>query len=96
MFTQKASRAGEGEIQYACSALRKATQNIGREGLNVEKLYGLASARMGLAITARCVADIVMNDTDPRHVDSWVRQLIEAAQALNEESQVHWPRLILY
>jgi hypothetical protein len=92
MFAQTVSRADVDEIKYACDALHRATQNITKEGLNVEKLYGLASARMGLAITARCVAEIVMNNIDPRHVDRRVRKLIEAAQILYEETHVNWTR----
>ncbi|XP_060596004.1 E3 ubiquitin-protein ligase rnf213-alpha-like [Ruditapes philippinarum] len=95
MYTQEASRADVDEIKYACDALHRANQNITMEGLNVEKLYGLASARMGLAITARCVAEIVMNNIDPRHVDRRVRKLIETAQILYEETHVNWTRKYL-
>ncbi|XP_053396009.1 E3 ubiquitin-protein ligase rnf213-alpha-like [Mercenaria mercenaria] len=95
MFTQEATRTDVDVTQYASEALRRATQNIASEGLSVEKLYGLASARMGLAVTARYVADIVMNDVDPRHVDRRVRKLIEAAQTLCEDTDVNWTRIYL-
>ncbi|XP_053396010.1 E3 ubiquitin-protein ligase rnf213-alpha-like [Mercenaria mercenaria] len=95
MFTQEATRTDVDETQYASEAIHRAIQTIAREGPSVEKLYGLASARMGLAVTARYVADIVMNDVDPRHVDRRVRKLIEAAQTLCEETDVNWTRIYL-
>ncbi|XP_053396335.1 E3 ubiquitin-protein ligase rnf213-alpha-like isoform X2 [Mercenaria mercenaria] len=95
MFTQEATRTDVDEIQYTSEALHRATQNIAREGLSVEKLYGLASARMGLAVTARYVADIVMNDVDPRHVNRRLRKLVEAAQVLCEDTDVNWTRIYL-
>ncbi|XP_053396339.1 E3 ubiquitin-protein ligase rnf213-alpha-like isoform X2 [Mercenaria mercenaria] len=95
MFTQNANRVDVDEVKYASQALHRASQTIGIEELTVEKLYGLASARTGLAITAKHIAYIVLNDVDTRHVDRHVRKLVEAAQILCEDTNVKWIRIYL-
>ncbi|XP_053396342.1 E3 ubiquitin-protein ligase rnf213-alpha-like isoform X2 [Mercenaria mercenaria] len=95
MFTQEANRVDVEETQYASAALRRATQTIAIEELKVEKLYGLASARMSLAVAAKYIAHIVMNDIETRDVERRVRKLIEEAQKLCEDINVRWTRIYL-
>lgn len=92
MFTQKATMSDIGETKFATQALHKATTMVARKGSTVDKLYGLANARMGLAVAAKVIADVVMNDIEPRNVDYTVRKLIEAAQILCDDTNIEWTR----
>ena len=94
MFTQEANNVGTNKVRYASGALRRATQSIEIKVLNVEKLYGLASARMGLAVAAQHIAHIVMNDIETKDINSHVRKLIEEAQILCEDTSVRWTRYL--
>jgi hypothetical protein len=92
VFTQEANNADTDEVKFASDALRQARQTIEIDEIKVEKLYGLAGARMGLAVAAKYIADIVMNDTETRNINVRVRRLIEEAQKLCEDTNVRWTR----
>ena len=94
MFTQEANNAGTDKVRYAAAALRRATQTIDIQELKVEKLYGLASARMGLAVAAQHIAHVVMNDIETKDINRHVRKLIEEAQKLCEDTNVRWTRYL--
>lgn len=92
MFTQKATMSDIDETKFATQALHVAKQTVAVKVLTVDKLYGLANARMGLAVAAKVIADVVMNDIEPRNVDCRVRKLIEAAQILCQDTNIKWTR----
>ncbi|XP_053396017.1 E3 ubiquitin-protein ligase rnf213-alpha-like [Mercenaria mercenaria] len=75
---------------YALKTLQSAAKSLEKEDL-IENLYGLASARMGLAVVADCIAKIVRQDL----VQSSIETLLETAKHLCEKTKSGWPRTYL-
>lgn len=80
------------EIQYATNALLRAKSDIVSNELTVEKLYALASARMGLAVAAKCIADITVKESSTKYGKM---ELIGAAKALFQDTNLKWIRYYL-
>ncbi|XP_053396018.1 E3 ubiquitin-protein ligase rnf213-alpha-like [Mercenaria mercenaria] len=95
MFIQIKTRDPLNAHQYVTRALQIARQTIEASDLGVEKLYGIAYARMGLAEAATHIAHIVLHQIEPRSVPVCVRKVIEAAQILCEDTKVRWARIYL-
>ncbi|XP_053388236.1 E3 ubiquitin-protein ligase rnf213-alpha-like [Mercenaria mercenaria] len=95
MFNEQANLLNENETEFVIRSLRSARQTIEDPNITADKLYGLASARMGLAKAAKYIARIVADSTGPRAVPSNVRKVIEAAQILCEDTDIKWTRIYL-
>ncbi|XP_053396012.1 E3 ubiquitin-protein ligase rnf213-alpha-like [Mercenaria mercenaria] len=79
---------GIDRIGYAISALEKASKTIDTDGLTVKKLYGLASARMGLSVVANQIAEMVKKGSS----GSLTMKLIDAAKQLCVNAKTKCPR----
>ena len=88
IFNQETDR--KAEVHTATNRLRHAKTVMGEPELDVQKLYALAYARFGLAVTATNIHKAVtrgVNELKPNE-----RGLIEAAQNLCEDPASKWPK----
>ena len=78
------------EVIAATNRLRRARTFIDEDQLNVDKLYALAFARFGLAVTAKYVYKAASKDVTS--LTQHERRLIEAAQNLCTDTDSKWPK----
>ncbi|XP_052808691.1 E3 ubiquitin-protein ligase rnf213-alpha-like isoform X2 [Mya arenaria] len=63
--------------------------------LTIEKLYSIASTRVGLSQAARVIADIVNAGTEVQTPTTEQRSVIASAKRLCIDSQLKWPKIFL-
>ncbi|XP_053396355.1 E3 ubiquitin-protein ligase rnf213-alpha-like [Mercenaria mercenaria] len=95
MCIEQANISDEHEADVVIQALRRARQTIEDPNLSADKLYGIASARMGLAKVAKFIAKVVVEGAETKAVPVKTRRVIEAAQNLCEDTNVRWTRIYL-
>lgn len=85
MLVQKYS--GNDEKHQAIRCLQVAEEGLAYEGYTMDKLYSIASARMGLCIAAKYMAYYAENDVA---IPSPVRKLFLAAETLCRSAHLKW------
>lgn len=97
MFALESTKIEKDEVAYATDALEKAEFTIADEQLLVENLYGIANARMGLAVLAKYLFKLANHNASDQAqpgfaeiINTSVTKLIQSAQQLfNKTGNVH-------
>ncbi|KAL4233165.1 hypothetical protein ACF0H5_007850 [Mactra antiquata] len=95
-FVKESKNVDAGKYHEAECALRElkfAVENINEEKLNVDKLYALAGARMGLAVAMKYAAEVLQSRDERRPIDHKMRSVLNAAKILSEQSNIKWIRI---
>lgn len=103
MFTLKANKPDADDVLFATEALEKAMSSVQDNDLFLEKMYGIANARVGLAVLAKALANLVdEKDTLPKDkgllqkIRTEIDKLSQTAQQLFEgtgdDTKIHHVR----